>query len=74
VRAFGAAFLAVAGVLGSAGPLRAQVSGSVIDLALAPVPGARVAIQAVGPSTVTDANGAFALPAVSGSGLVVVAG
>jgi hypothetical protein len=45
----------------------------VIDFALARVPGARVSIQAGGPSTVTDADGAFELPAASGTGLVVVA-
>lgn len=51
----------------------AQVSGVIIDRMLAPIPGARVSVQATGPSTVTDTNGAFVLPVASGGARVVVA-
>jgi hypothetical protein len=49
---------------GATVPVRARVSGFVIDVAIARVPGARVSIPAAGPSTMTDANGAFVLARV----------
>ncbi len=60
-------------MLGQVAAASGQVSGLVIDQALAPIAGARVSVQAGGPFTETDAAGAFALPTASGSGLVVVA-
>jgi len=73
VRLRTAALAVAVGVLEHAATASGQVTGLVMDKGLVPIAGARVSVQATGPSTLTDANGAFALPTASGSGLVVVA-
>ncbi len=67
------ALAAAVGVLGHVPVARGQVSGLVIDYGLAPVPSARVSVQAGSLFTVTDAAGRFTLPAGNGSEIVVVA-
>lgn len=55
------------------GPASAQVSGVVRDLAMNPVEGAIVSLQATDQRTETDATGAFSLPGATGTDLVIVA-
>ncbi len=65
--------IATLGLLTLAVPALAQVSGFVRDLTLAPIADARVSVQTGAATTVSAADGSFALPGATGTDLTIVA-